>query len=102
MSVLISFPLIKPTCLAWSWAMVHSIASVFYFFGKLAAVTRFLYMIFTSSSPQGGVFKGTSHKVAKHWWKTEGVLLLLNICNLQLYVVFLGMQKDFDFSLRCS
>lgn len=46
--------------------MVHIIAGVFYIFGKMAAVTRFLYMIFTSSSPQGVVFKDTSHKIAKH------------------------------------
>lgn len=46
--------------------MVHVIAGVFYIFGKMAAVTRFLCMIFSSSSLQDGVFKDTSHKVAKH------------------------------------
>lgn len=32
---------------------------VFYIFGKMAAVSTFLYIIFTSSNPPGGVFKGT-------------------------------------------
>lgn len=38
---------------------------VFYSFGKMDAVPRFHCMVFTSSSPQGVVFKGTSHKVDK-------------------------------------
>lgn len=44
------------------------------------------------------VFKGTSHKVTKHWLKTEVLLFLSWTCVIyQLYVVFPGVQKRFWF-----
>lgn len=67
---------------------------VFYAFGRKKQLqwidlsTWFLFV----------VFKGTSHKVAKHWLETEVILFLSWTCVIyQLYVVFPGVQEGFWF-----
>lgn len=88
------FLLVQPT--RWAWFVVPvAVTWCILCFGK-----KQLQWIDLSTWFLLAVFKGTSHKVAKHWLKTEVVLFFFWTSVIyQLHVVFPGVQKGFWFHL---